>query len=200
MSNPLLQFQENLKRARDLGDLAVSIGAMTTQAIDISDIWRAELVLAVSALDHFIHELARTGMVEIANGTRTKTDAYLRFRIPLAAAESALAGVPHDLWFTEAVREQHSWLSFQDPEKIADAIRLVSTAKLWDEVAAELGLPARDVKTRLKLVVERRNKIAHEADMDPANPGFRWPIAFSQVRDATDFIEIVGCAIHKVVG
>ena len=31
-------------------------------------------------------------------------------------------------------------------------------------------MAAADAKVRLELIVDRRNKIAHEADMDPTNP------------------------------
>ena len=69
--------------------------------------------------------------------------------------------------------------SFQQPDKIADAIRLFSDVKLWQQVALELAIPEQDVKARLKLIVDRRNKIAHEADVDPSFPNMRWPITES---------------------
>lgn len=192
------QFKENLKRVRELGGVAAAVQSLTTSAIDVSDLWRAQVVLAVSALDYFIHELARLGMIECAKGGRPKTDAYLRFDIPLWATESAINGTAHEVWVGDTVRQKHSWLSFQDPDKLADAIRLISPVKLWEEVGVELSMSPIDVKTRLKLVVDRRNKIAHEADLDPANPGFRWPITASMVDDSIDFIERLGDAIFKV--
>lgn len=198
MLNAQLQFKENLKRARDLGALAAAVQTLTTSAIDVSDLWRAQIVLAVSALDYFVHELARIGMVECAKGNRPKTDAYLRFAMPLSATELAVNGTSHEIWVGETVREKHSWQSFQDPVKLAEAIRLISPVKLWEGVGVELGLTSTDVKTRLKLVVDRRNKIAHEADLDPTNPGFRWPITASMVNDAVDFIDKLGDAIFRV--
>lgn len=65
-------------------------------------------------------------------------------------------------------QSRHGWdmSFFQDPAKVADAIRLVSRKKLWEEVGTLLGKNDADVKSRLKLIVDRRNKIAHEADMD----------------------------------
>jgi hypothetical protein len=192
------QFTENLRRARELGGLAAAVEAMTTPAIDVSDLLRSQIVLAVSALDHFVHELARLGMIEISQGARAKTDGYLRFQMPVSAIESALSGVPHALWIGETVREKHSWQSFQDPDKIADAIRLILAIKLWEEVGLQLNMTSYDVKTQLKLVVDRRNKIAHEADIDPANPGFRWTINSTLVNDTIDFIERIGEAIYKV--
>lgn len=193
------QFEANLNRAKELGVLATAVQGMTTSAIEVSDIWRAQIVLVVSALDHFVHEIARLGMIEVAKATRPKTDAYLRFQMPVSAVESAISGLPHESWMGETVREKHSWISFQDPDKLADAMRLVSNVKLWEAVSVEIGIPAQDIKTRLRIIVDRRNKIAHEADLDPANPGFRWPIDSIMVENTIDFVEILGKAIFKVI-
>ena len=198
MLNAYQQFRENLLRARELGNLAAAVGQIMTTAIDISDMWRAQIVLGVSALDHLIHEMARLGMIESARGIRQKTDSYLRFSLPLDAVERAISGHPHEAWLGDTVREKHSWLSFQHPEKVAEAIRLISPVKLWEEVGSELGIPAKDIKIRLELIVDRRNKIAHEADMDPTNPGFRWPITEAMTNDTLDFIEKIAEAIFKV--
>lgn len=114
-------------------------------------------MLAVSVLDHFVHE-----------------------------------------WLDQAIREAHSWLSFQHPDKIADAIRLMSNVRLWEQVASELGTTSRTVRTQLGAIIDRRNQIAHEADMDPTNPGYRWPINEVLIRDAIDFIDKVAQAIFQV--
>jgi hypothetical protein len=74
----------------------------------------------------------------------------------------------------------------------------MSPVKLWEAVGNDLGVPPKDVKTRLKLIVDRRNQIAHEADLDPTSPGARWPINAPLVNDTVDFIEKVGVAIYKV--
>lgn len=193
------QFKDNLKRVRELGGLATAVQSLTTSAIDVTDIWRAQIVLVVSALDYFVHELARLGMIECSKGTRPKTDAFYRFEMPLSATESCISGFPPEVWMGNTVREKHSWQSFQDPDKLADAIRLISPVKLWEAVGVELGLPPKDIKTRLKLIVDRRNRIAHEADQDPTNPSFRWPIDAVLVNDTVDFVERVADAIYKVV-
>ncbi len=104
MFKALTQFRENLTRARELGNLATAVGQMTTGAIDLSDIWRAQIVLVVSALDHLIHEMVRLGMVEIAKGNRPKTDAYSRFMLSIDAVERGLNGQSHENWLGESVR------------------------------------------------------------------------------------------------
>jgi RiboL-PSP-HEPN len=198
MKAALDQFQTNLVRARTLSGVAESIGALTTPAIDVTDIHRASLVLGVSALDYFVHEFVRLGMLEVHRGKRPATEASLSFKIPIIAVRTGFADLTKDDWLDEAVRETHSWQSFQHPDKIADAIRLVTAVKLWQQVATEIGSDAPAVKARLIVIVDRRNKIAHEADMDPTNPGNQWPISAALVKDALDFIDRVVQAIYKL--
>ena len=69
----------------------------------------------------------------------------------------------------------------------------------WTSVGVVMSLDAEQVKAQLKLVVDRRNKIAHEADIDPSYPGVRWPINEQDTESAVSFIERVGEAIHKVI-
>lgn len=198
MKLALDQFEVNLGRAIALSATADSLSAMTTVAIDLTDLYRASLVLGVSALDYFVHEFVRRGMLEINRGSRPATDAYLAFRVPLSAAQSGIATSPQDGWLDQAIREAHSWPSFQHPDKIADAVRLITGIKLWDSVAQELGSDAKQVKASLITIVDRRNKIAHEADMDPTNPGTQWPIDGVLVKDALDFLGSLVRAIYKV--
>ena len=59
----------------------------------------------------------------------------------------------------------------------------------------------RDVRDRLRLVVDRRNKIVHEADANPTygQIGILWPLNATQTDDTVAFIESVAEAIHTVV-
>ena len=89
-------------------------------------------------------------------------------------------------------------MSFQFPDKIADAIRLVSTVKLWEAVALKRNEDIKATKAQLRAIVDRRNQIAHEADLDPTNAGERWPIDGPLVEEAIDFIESIVRAIYEV--
>jgi hypothetical protein len=104
-------------------------------------------------------------------------------------------------WLEDEIREQLSYKSFQQPEKIADAIRFICDKKLWDEIATNMGKPTKDVKQQLSSIVERRNKIAHEADVDPTyfTLGKRWDIDEVLVNEAVDFIEKVVESVHQVL-
>jgi hypothetical protein len=192
------QFEENLRRAKELGSLFEVVKNMTTPALDLTDILRAEIVQSVSSLDHFIHELVRMGMIEIAEGKRPPTRAYESFQVPTSVIRSSIQGVPHAKWLGEAIRESHGWQSFQQPDKIAEAIKLITPIKLWDEVAKVLNSTAKNVRDDLQLIVDRRNKISHEADMDPTNPGFRWPITPNLANHVIRFIDDLAHAVFAV--
>ncbi|MEH2291576.1 hypothetical protein [Nostoc sp.] len=123
MQSALDQFRISIQRVRDLIALHTSVKAQATAVLDLSDILRAALVLTVSALDYYIHE-----------------------------------------------------------------------------VATIMSKPSKDIKQQLTLIVDRRNKIAHEADIDPTlNIGNRWYIDESMVGDTVDYIGQVVESIHQIL-
>ena len=59
---------------------------------------------------------------------------------------------------------------------------------------------AKDIKQQLTFIVDRRNKIAHEADIDPTyNIGNRWPIDDILVNETVNFVEDVVENIHQIL-
>ena len=199
MHNAIQQFRLNIERVRSLGGLYSALSWLTTPVVDTTDILRAQIVLAVSALDHYVHDLTRLGMIEVFNGLRPPTNAFRRFQVTIDAAMIGLMSRGGNSWFEEEIREKHGYLAFQHPDKIADAIRLFSPCELWPSIASRFGLSVQDVKNRLQLIVERRNKIAHEADLDPSYPGIRWPISHSDAENTVKFIEDLCEQIHSLV-
>lgn len=193
------RFADNLTRARDLRALVINLKAGTAGALDLSDILRAAIVGAVSSFDAFIHELTRIGMVECFQNVRPRTDAFGRFAVSMDGVLLSMGPGANVQWLVDEVRRQHGWLAFQHPDKVADAVRLFCGKKLWEEVGNHLGIDAKSAKTRLALIIDRRNKIAHEADMDPSSPGSRWPIDEVIVQDAIDTLEQIGLAIYHAV-
>lgn len=249
MLSALDQFRISIARVRDLISIHNSVKAQSTPALDLSDILRAALVLTVSALDYYIHEVVTLGMLEIHKGQRSEPNpppnssqsAFSRFQVSLGGSRqerliamdiaawleneiqqsqgslflqqshtvsallplissSVLNRLNNVSWLEDEIRERLGYQSFQQPDKIADAIRLISDKKLWDEVAVKLSISAKDVKQQLSAIVDRRNKIAHEADIDPTfGIGSRWYIDETLVSNAVDFIEQVVESIHQIL-
>ena len=167
--------------------------------MDLSDILRAELVLSVSALDHYVHEVVRLGMLEAFRDTRPRTSQFLDFRVSLGSALEGLADDGDEAWIDNQIRIHNGYRSFQTPDNIAGAIRLISAIQLWEQVALNIQMPAHEIKERLSLIVDRRNKIAHEADMNPSPYEERYPINRNQVDESIGFIQTVVEAIHAAI-
>lgn len=199
MNAALDAFNTSISRVRALHALYGIFAKQVTPVIDLSDVLRAEIVLAVSALDHYVHELARLGMLECWTGMRNGTDAFKRFPLPISVAVALSDPVIAQQTIKSEIRLRHSFLAFQHPDRIADAVRLFSDVRLWEEVANVLGMTAQEVKSLLVLIVDRRNKIAHEADIDPSYPGQRWPIDPEMVENTISTLETIGHAIFRVV-
>ena len=201
MLDILEQFRENIKRVQNLGGLYDVLSQQTTSALDLTDLLRSQIVMAVSALDHYVHEITRFGMLEVYGGQRPQTDAFLRFQVTMEATlQGIVADQGNDGWLDEEIRKKHGYLSFQHPDRIADAVRLFSSSTLWLSVASELNIEVEDVKTELQLIIDRRNQIAHEADLDSRIPGGnRFAISPSDTERIIDFIQNIGEAIYVVV-
>ncbi len=124
MLNILEQFCDDIERVQTLGALYDILSQQITSALDLTDLLRSQIVMVVSALDHYIHEITRVGMLEVYDGKRPQTPAFLRFQVKMEATLQGIAAVQGDnRWLDEEIRRNHGHLPFQHPDKIDDAIR-----------------------------------------------------------------------------
>ncbi|MFF3852155.1 HEPN domain-containing protein [Micromonospora sp. NPDC002575] len=166
--------------------------------VNTDDLLRFALVQGVSAFDHFVHEEVRTRMLMIQGGDLPACPGFYRFRVSLSSVGKAVS-TGGAAWLEAEIREQHSYLSFQQPDKVADAFRLVTDISLWREISTQLQRQPEDVKRQLKLIVDRRNKIAHESDTDPTPPRTRYSISLTMVNNSLDFLKDVVSALDAIL-
>lgn len=170
-----------------------------TAALRVEEVLRAEWVARVSALDLYVHELVCQRMVSIFSGVFPPTIQFNKFKVTVETARriaTAQSQADAIAAFDLDVRQQLGILCFQMPDKVADAIRLCSPVDLWNSVALNLGASesekvdrAKAIKKSLSLIVERRNKIAHEGDLQPTLPRLPWPIDEASLATVRDFID-----------
>lgn len=208
--NPLQLFNDVWQRADMLGALHAFVSNQGTAALKPGELLRADWVARVSALDLYVHELVAQRMSRIVYGELPQTPAFRRFRVSTETSirmkdrPEAEARAAYDL----DVREQFGIQTFQAPDKIADAIRLCSPVKLWSEVAIDQNPGAsptkieafsKSIKATLSLIVDRRNKIAHEGDLQPSMPREPWPIAEPDLLEVRSFIQKIVTSIDRVL-
>ena len=139
--------------------------------LDASDLLRWQWVIAVSALDRYIHDIVRIGMIQEFVGTRPRTPKFDSFKITLSDYSNFSHSLYPEIEFEREIIRQHGYLSFQQPSNIADALAYIwPETNKWDVISRNMLTPitASDLKTKLSTIVARRNQIAHEGDCNSA--------------------------------
>ncbi|NUA28675.1 hypothetical protein [Cupriavidus basilensis] len=206
---PLQHFQTVWERCNELAALHEFLSGRLTAALRPDELLRAEWVARVSALDLYVHEIVAQRMTAIFDGQVAAPAGNGKFQISadvLMRIRSAPTKIDASAAFDLEVRSRLGFLTFQDPDKIADGIRLISGRELWNEVALHCGATqatkvavAKGIKRGLSLIVERRNKIAHEGDLQPGGLRTPWPISRPDLREVERIIYQVVTAIDAVV-
>lgn len=201
MLSAFTEFKSSISRVRELNTLHHHLKNNLQLPNDLSDLLRSEIVYCVSALDKLIHELVRVGMVDIYCNRRPPTGKFDTFAISLQTERniSNTSIQPAEYWIEQEIVNRHKHLSFQDPKNIADALSLIwNENHKWQKIATRVGQDQRALKTQLKNIVNRRNQIVHESDIDIFS-GTKNGITEGDTRLIVDFIESLGKAIYEEV-
>jgi hypothetical protein len=199
MDETIKQFHYNMNRVKNMGVIYSSIKSQTTQILDLSDILRAELVFAVSCLDQYIHEVVRIGMIEAYDGKRKQTASFLQYNCSLNSILVSHQYKDSKDWLDIEIRKHHGWKSFEHPKKISEAISLITEKDIWEEIGKSINEDPRNIKKELSLIIDRRNKIAHEFDLDPTFRNCRWEIDLLLVDKSIAYIEKIVDSIHVCI-
>lgn len=168
--------------------------------VDISDLLRWQWVQCISAFDKFIHDLVRVGMLEIFQGNRVPTPKYKTFQIDMQTYEDMTNNkMDASFIFERKIILKHSFMAFQDPGKVADALSFIwDENDKWGKISNQMGMDNNDCKTYLKNIVIRRNQIVHEGDYTD-RLSKRQDIFLQDVIDIRKYILDLGKAIYNCV-
>lgn len=160
--------------------------------LDASDLLRWQWVLAVSALDKYIHDIVTDGMVEQYINKKPHTPKFDTFQLSMKTIINIQSAPVPEIAFRNEVIRKNSYLSFQDPDKIADALSFIwNVPNKWDVISRNMATPisSSDLKIKLKNIVVRRNQIVHEGDCLSTNiPMAQQQITDSDTQDVIQFI------------
>ncbi len=129
--------------------------------------------------------------------------------MPLHRVEAVRRG---DVTVSEAVaehlRDKLAGQALQHPGKIAEVLKLVTEKKVWYEAAGWINktffqgrttFNEKSLRSRYLEITQRRNRIAHDADLIDGDLKQRRPIDEAGVTDAIDWIERIALAIAHVL-
>ena len=105
---------------------------------------------------------------------------------------------------TEEIRRLHSLNSYQSPKSVEYAIGILNIKKIWSKLAEKFqSIPkysvynGENIKRELSLIIDRRNKIAHESDYNPINYE-KYAIERSDVDTVLDFTITLVNSINEI--
>ena len=133
------------------------------------DILRSQIVFLDSALDFFMHEVTKYGMIQIFQGVWAKTERYDSFSIRLGEISDVLRNPEQENWFLDIVNDSYAEDTFMSADSVIGQLNLIGVK--WQSIADrafyEQGstIPTKDkFKYTLNTLFRRRNQIAHQAD------------------------------------
>jgi hypothetical protein len=194
-------FHKNIRQVNELGALYDHLSKVVEIPEQFDDLLRSQVVNSVSAFDKLMHDLIRIGMVKIFENQRPPTAKYMGETIAIQHLHSMMTSAvpPLAVRFEQIVRDKLSTLSFQDPTKIADGLSYIWNEKQkWQQIALGLGMSDDAAKTKLRLIITRRNAIVHEADLDPVS-NKKQSITRIETTDIADFLLALGIRICDLV-
>jgi hypothetical protein len=202
-------FNDVWARATLFATLHAYVANNAAAVLQPDELLRAEWAMRVSALDLYVHEVVAQNLLQIFQGTRPVCPGYSKLQISSDALMRIHAngpGINSDTAFDLEIRTKLARITYQFPDDIADGIRMVSPIELWTEIVqhngstpATMKSDAATLKAELTQIVNRRNKIVHEGDLQPGVPRVPWPIARQDVDRVKATIERVVNGIQAKV-
>jgi hypothetical protein len=192
------------------GDARKLVGVRAGRPVR-DDLRRLAIVMAVAALDTYMHRLVVSRAYAQEPMPRKLADLTVRFGDLIDQADVAV--VAHNegrdtrprVGAKRLLRERLLRETFQRYERVSDALAMAGKPKSWKDIAAAMpGQPTQEqVKARLDSLVDRRNAIVHEGDyerLDRPQQARVNHVSPSEARDSVKFISDLIEAIHQITG
>ncbi|MGL5086867.1 MAG: HEPN domain-containing protein [Clostridium sp.] len=158
------------------------------------DILRSQIVLLMSALDFYMHEIVKYGMLKMFRGEKAKTPSYKNFVVTLTCLEDALKNPESIDWLEEFIIIKNRKETFMGEDKVKQALSLISTKKIYTAVINNLTITPESFKTNFSDLYKRRNQIAHQSDRNESTGN----IEDIQVDYVGNYISIITEFINKI--
>ena len=177
-------FDRNIQDIETKFNLAQSI--LSTSPDSAKDIWRSQIVFLDSALDFYIHEIARFGMSKIINDEWVYTKLFNKFEISMRLAKILIVTPENLNLFMDEIDETNQKNCFMKFENLQKQLKLIGVSIAKDE----------SNENQINNLFKRRNEIAHQADF---SNGVKNNITEQEVRDFIDAVKILQTKIQNAI-
>ena len=153
------------------------------------DIWRSQIVFLDSALDFYIHEIVKYGIIKMFNGNWTESTNYKKMKVRLRFAVDLAQNPSSASRLLEEIDEMNKYSCFMGAKKLKEQLDFI-----------DVNYNCRNSEKKLlNDLYDRRNQIAHQSDRIPGQQQ-KQPISKSYVEDFINKIEnFVLNNLHPVI-
>ncbi|MFC5180779.1 hypothetical protein [Actinomadura harenae] len=205
---PFKRFTDNIQYAQrminggltleTLGASGVDLGTLTSDhAPHPDDLYRAAWTQATTALDHWLHEAIIDYIVAHTDDTTWERPKGLNaLKMDFGHAEELSGPRQKRIVIQEFLRKELNRSTYQRSAVISDGLRLavhLNGGQIWASIGAPCNMSANEAISWHDAIVDRRNKIAHRADLD--DQGRRTPMSAAEAQGTLDWITHVGSEV-----
>lgn len=191
------QFNKNIENIRKKFDIYSTLTEKDLKE-EAEDILRSQVVFLMSALDFYMHEIAKYGLLKIFNGEKPKTSSFKNFLVSIETVQLALKNPESVDWLSEEIILRHSHETFMSDTKIKKVLAQISTKPVYTDVAPIVCKDTKELNEKLNNLYARRNKIAHQSDREHGSINLN-SINKDEVKNYIDLVDKFINEVHKIL-
>ena len=200
-SQNLTEFEENIQYARSLIAGGLALQSLQNFPAHPEDLYRAALIQAVSAMDHWLHDEIITRAIVLANDIgNPRPQSMKNLKMPFEMVERTRKDGIHVV-FRDFLEQEFQRRSFHGTTDISDGMKLVchlTSDQIWNAMGRAFSMTGQQVKQRHSDVIKRRNDISHRADRNEL--GHRQPMTDGEAAADVDWIDSLVHELHGLLG
>ena len=155
----LKQFKSSIEVVRQKDEIIQFLSAHGQSTLEIR---QSQIILLMSALDLYIHDIVKYCIIQKFNGNQTKTKQYKELLIPMQSVELAIQNPESSDWLDEVITSINQYKSFTSYGKIKNQLEAVGIkSKKFSELVlkTESDFGVSDLIEKLRSL---RNRLAHQ--------------------------------------
>ena len=155
----LKQFNSSIEVVRQKDEIIQFLSAHGQSTLEIR---QSQIILLMSALDLYIHDIVKYCIIQKFNGNQTKTKQYKELLIPMQSVELAIQNPESSDWLDEVITSINQYKSFTSYGKIKNQLEAVGLkSKKFNELVSktESDFGVSDLIEKLRSL---RNRLAHQ--------------------------------------
>ena len=155
----LKQFNSSIEVVRQKDEIIQFLSAHGQSTLEIR---QSQIILLMSALDLYIHDIVKYCIIQKFNGNQTKTKQYKELLIPMQSVELAIQNPESSDWLDEVITSINQYKIFTSYGKIKNQLEAVGLkSKKFNELVlkTESDFGVSDLIEKLRSL---RNRLAHQ--------------------------------------